>query len=243
MATGWKNRLPCLAGLASLLALVLATPAQAGVEKIKPTHTDNYQGTVTVSTSADGKAVLVSLPPAHPGGPLTAAFVVQWEKPVDPPIEYRGEAKLAFTQLSLMVKPLDQPGWFFKIDAYGDRIPPEVKVMDVVGIASYAWGPQDQSFPTSHEQFAEFVSAEDPCTGCISGGPGASQCSSAPEPASGKDCSVTCKEGYYACCNGVSCVCCATLAPTASLNPFVPAPAGGGSAGNRPCRQGSQRAP
>jgi len=163
---------------------------------------------VTISSSSDSLLTVVTSPGAEKGRPLSAAFLIQHSG--SPPYipDYRGETRLVYQvdevghPVSLWVQPKDRQGWFFTTDGFKGSAPSGTALVESAGLARYSWGEKAEKFPTSHEEFARerfaaLTQAGGTC-GC-SGGPGSSSCTcTAP---GGGSCSVTCRSGFYACCN------------------------------------------
>lgn len=132
-------------------------------KKIVPEHADIWDTTVTMSTSPDSKWVFITLFSKTPGQPIQNAFTIQYDNPpIATPIEFQGPAHVVATRhsfvpapCSLWIEPRGQRGWMFRVDVYGGTIPKNADVEDPVGIAHYAWGPNDLKAPKSHQEFVD----------------------------------------------------------------------------------------
>jgi hypothetical protein len=133
------------------------------------------QGTVTITTTGNGKFTYISMPPKALGAPLSAAFVVSFAHPSDSPIKFEGEAELIYDGRLLVVIPSQGQGWVFRLDLMHSVLPaaahpgresngppkaggsllPTVPAK-VVAIEQRWWERDDSPFPTTHDEFVKW---------------------------------------------------------------------------------------
>jgi hypothetical protein len=225
-----------------LIGLTLPTPFSAAAQNDdakNATHSQRWTGNIGITTNQEGLWTLVTVASQTQGDPLQAAFVLQHDTPVPPPLNVNAKGTVELlgdppTRSQLAVSIRTKNGCtFFRLGDYQGHVPNGCSVVDLAGIAKYDRTPTQNSLPSTHQEFVNQVlpslekegphltpdkSTLDDCTGCISGGEGSSSCTSAPPPGSPAsstfkqlvklaDCQVTCRTGYYSCCN-LNCICC-----------------------------------
>lgn len=237
-----------------LLGLTLCNPFSAAAQNDNTknaTHSQRWTGDIGITTNQEGLWTLVTVASQTQGNPLQAAFVLQHDTPVPPPLNLSTHGTVELlgnpptrSQLAVWITTKGSCT-FFRLGDYQGRVPKGCSVVDLAGIAKYDRTPTQNSLPSTHEEFVNQVlpslekegphltpdkSALDDCTGCANGGEGSSQCTSAPPPnnpasaayeklAKLADCSVTCRTGYYSCCN-LNCICCKVTQSPGTGNSF-----------------------
>ncbi len=157
--------------------LLAALPAVAGNTSRmgQSPETTILQGTVTITTTRNGKFTYISMPPRALGAPLSAAFVVSYAHPGDSPIKFEGGAELIYDGRLLVVIPSIGQGWVFRLDlmhtvlkaaahpapeatgqlkAATRRLP--MVPANVVAIEQRWWDRDDFPFPTTHDEFVKW---------------------------------------------------------------------------------------
>ncbi len=209
-----RKRVCSLGGLSAfsvvtlLAALVLV--AQPGATQANmhqnATASHRWRGQLGVTTNAEGLWTLVTINAQKPGQPLQAAFVLQQLPPVPPAVNLAAEGSIEVLsrppeapQLAITVTTRNGTCTFYKLEDYNGQTPSHCTVVNLAGIARYERTPEQDTLPSTHDDFVRQVlpSLEkegphlnpggktlDDCTACVNGGPGATSCSSAPPPAS-----------------------------------------------------------
>jgi hypothetical protein len=193
--------------------LLACSPALA--KSPKPDHVETYLADVVIRT--DGAQVMVLLDTildagTPPDGEIDQWFTLQTAEPVLTPVTaYLERALVVHTSRALRVTTSDQR---YELVIEPSGMPELVLATRVVGIGlSHNRGSKGPKIKDQLDRKGQVVPAcdwcvfeQDPGTGgsggaaCRSGGPGSTSCSAT----RGTDsCSVTCANGYYACCNAL----------------------------------------
>lgn len=177
-----------------LLGLTLPTPFSAAAQNENAknaTHSQRWTGDIGITTNQEGQWTLVTVASQTQGDPLQAAFVLQHDTPVPPPIELSTEGTVELlgdpplrSMLAVWVRTKGGCT-FFRLGDYQGQVPRGCSVVDLVGIAKYDRTPVQNSLPSTHKEFVNQVlpslekegphltpdkSTLDDCTGCGNGG-------------------------------------------------------------------------
>lgn len=126
------------------------------------------EGAATVSTSADGEWIFVTVASREAGRPLRAAFVVQFgdELPVSSRPHLSGAASLRMSTHLLVLGMREKGTWVFAAGRYIGPLPDdEARLIPITGIATYRVPggtpskPSDAAWtPKTHEEFVQSLS-------------------------------------------------------------------------------------
>jgi hypothetical protein len=144
--------------------LSVASPARAAdtLTVEQQSEITMVHGTVTITTTGDGRYTYLSMPPRVIGAPLSAAFVVTYARSTDSPIEFEGDAELIYDGRLLVVIPSLHSGWVFRLDLHPGVVeqagggPLLAVPSNVLSIEKRWWDRSDFPFPTTHEDFVKW---------------------------------------------------------------------------------------